>query len=544
MLQIRFAIPGTLIFGLMLSFAGESNAAPLTVKPAPVADAKSLQADAVDAEKAGKWDRALELYLKVYLNGNATPELRDRIRICFRNLSQIQRYRDPAFQQFILTLTPAEGLNLYAEALAKIHTLYADRDKAGIEKLFAFGLDELDRAFSDATFRQLNCPEANELKLHKFRLALRESYRTKLPTTPRDARHAAREIVSAAQHQLGLKNPSAVVLELLCGACANLDEFSAFVAPEDAPNDLASPIMQLAAYGVLVVFDAEGVLIDGIVPGSWAASNTPLQRGQRIARVNDKPMDRATPATLRDALKTPLGNFGHEIETLSFDSEMASANLRLPTPVPSVYGADMLKDGIGYIRIGTFRETTARELDEAIESLKSRGLRALVIDVRGNPGGSLTSCLAVSQRFLPAGIIVSTKGQTPEFSNRIFSSDAGMAASDLPLVLLVDTKTMSAAEIFAGGMKENGRATLVGLPTFGKGLIQSPIRLQTLDSIENPNRSGYLLLSVASAYTPRGTAINNLGVSPHVTQSEPNKQLIEAIAKAVELLNGVPVEMR
>jgi C-terminal peptidase prc len=269
-----------------------------------------------------------------------------------------------------------------------------------------------------------------------------------------------------------------------------------------------------------------------------------MERGQRITKINDKSMAGATPATLRDALKTPLGNFGHEIEVTTSDDDFPTANYRLPTPIPTVYAADMLKDGIGYIRIGNFRESTPRELDEAIEALKLRGLRALILDIRGNPGGSLTSCLAVAQRFLPAGIIVTTQGQTPEFANRVFSSDSGMAATDIPLVLLVDTKTMSAAEIFAGSMKDNARATLVGLPTFGKGLIQAPIRLQSLDKDDAPNKSGFLLLSVGSAYSPRGTPINNVGVTPHVTQADHHKQLIEAINKAFEMLNGVPVEMR
>lgn len=519
------------------------QATPLVIKAGPAPDSKSQRAEADAAEKAGKWDRALEFYLKVYLHGDATPELRERIRVCFRNLSQVQRYRDPAFQQFILSLPPAEGLTLYAEALGKIQSLYAQREKATIDKLFGYGLDELERAFADATFRQLNCPDANELKLHNFRLALREGYRVKLPANPREARHVAREIVSAAQLQLGLKNPSAAILELLCGACASLDEFSAFVAPAEVQNDFASPILQLAAYGILIIFDIDGVLIENIVPGSWAA-NTPMERGQRITIINEKSMAGATPATLRDALKSPLGNFGHEIEVTNAGEELTIDNYRLPTPVPSVYGADMLKDGIGYIRLGNFRESTARELDDAIEALKMRGLRALILDIRGNPGGSLTACLAVAERFLPSGIIVTTQGQSPEFANRVFSSDAGIAASDIPLVLIVDTKTMSAAEIFAGSMKENARATLVGLPTFGKGLIQAPIRLQSLDTTESPNKSGYLLLSVGSAFSPRGNPINNLGVTPHVVQTDHHKQLIEAINKAVEMLNGVPVEMR
>ena len=517
--------------------------APLTVKPAPPASPKNLRSEAETAENAGKWEQALGLYLKLYLNGEASPELRERIRVCFRQFSQIQRYRDPAFQQFVLTLPAAEGLTLYAEALGKIQASYTDRQRATIDKLFAYGLDELNRACGDVSFQKQYLTEASELKLHMFRLALREGYRAKLPTTVREARHLAREIVAAAQQQLGLKNPSAVILELLCGACNNLDEFSGFVAPSEAIAN-HSPILQMAAYGLLIAFDADGLFIENIVPGSWA-SFTPLERGQRIVKVNGKPLEMgANPEALQLALKSPPSSFGHEIEVFGIDGEMVAAPYRLPTPIPTVFGDEMLKDGIGYIRIGQFRETTPRELDDAIDALKIRGLRALILDIRGNPGGSLTACLGVAQRFLPAGIIVTTQGQTPEFSNRVFSSDSGMSAYDFPLVLLVDTKTMSAAEILAASLKDNARATLVGLQTFGKGLIQSRVRLQSLDSPEAPNKSGFLFLSVGSAISPRGAPINEAGIAPHVVQADPHKQLIEALNKAIEALNGVPVEMR
>jgi carboxyl-terminal processing protease len=507
--------------------------------------AKALRETAEAAEKQGKWEQALGLYLKAYLGGEAGPELRERIRVCFRNLTQLQRYRDPAFQEFLLSLPPSDALALYAEALGKIQALYPERTRATVDKLFAHGLDELDRALGTPEFVKLYCPDASELKVHTFRAALRGNSREKLPGTVREARHVARDLLAAAQRELALKNPSAVVLELLCGACSNLDEFSAFVAPgSENANEWASPILQLAAYGILVAFDAEGLSVENIVPDSWA-SFTPLERGQRIAKINGIAMGPgANPAKLRDAMKSAAGSLGHAIEVTAPDPDFPAASVHLPTPVPTVYGAEILKDGIGYVRLGLFRETTPRELEDTIDALKMRGLRALILDVRGNPGGSLTACLEVSKRFLPAGIILTTQGQSPEFANRVFSSDSGMSAHDFPVVLLVDTKTMSAAEIFAASLKDNARATLVGLRTFGKGLIQSPVKLQSLDTPEKPGRSGSLYLSVGSTVSPRGNTINDAGIEPHVVQADPHKQLIEALNKAVEAMNGVPVGMR
>jgi C-terminal peptidase prc len=232
---------------------------------------------------------------------------------------------------------------------------------------------------------------------------------------------------------------------------------------------------------------------------------------------------------------------GHELEVLSAEPGMSPPMVQLPVPVPTVYAAAMLnpRDGVGYLKVGEFRESTSRELDEAVFRLKAQGLRALVIDFRGNAGGLFTAGIEVAQRFLPAGIIVTTRGQSPEFAGRVFSSDSGMSAFDVPVVLLIDTRTMSAAEAVAAAWKDHSRATLVGLPTFGKGVIQSPIRLTAADGPDgSPHRSGVLILTVASMFGPRGGAINGAGVTPHVLEADPNRQLDAALAKAVELLTS------
>ena len=267
--------------------------------------------------------------------------------------------------------------------------------------------------------------------------------------------------------------------------------------------------------------------------------HTTLRRGDRIAKLNDKAMAGVKPPGLRDALKVSPTMLGHDLEIAALeDADGAPAKFRLPTPLPTVYGANVVKGSIGYLRLAAFKEQTSRELDDAIELLKLRGMKALILDLRGNPGGSLTAGIAAAQRFLPNGIIVTTEGQAAEFSNRIFSSDAGMTAHDMPVVLLVDTRTMSSAEVFAAGLKDNGRATLVGMPTFGKGFVQSPIRLDSLDTSEASGKSGFLVLSVASAHTPRGQAINGSGVTPHFSEVDPERQLGIAVGKAIDLLNS------
>ena len=496
-------------------------------------DPSRIRADAEAAEKDGRWDRAVDLYLKLYLVQGPTAELREKIRVCLRYASQSRRQHDPAFQQFVLSLPVAESLNIYTEAVTKLGGLYADRDRAAAGKLFALGLDELDRALADPAFRERHLEPVTDLRLQKFRQSLRGTWRTRLPASPREARHAARELVFAAQTQAGVRNPSAVVLELICGACSGLDEYTMYLAPTGSQAHLAEPIAEFASYGILVVVRNGSLFVDGLVPGSWAAAHTPLRKGDEITRVNGRDLTPATAAGFAEAVRV-VTPFGHELELAAMD--MSSQTVRLPVPLPSVYAMDMIqaKDGIGYVRVATFRDTTARELDEAVFTLQKQGMRSLVLDLRGNVGGAFTAGVEMSQRFLPTGIIVSTQGQVPEFDGRVFSSDAGMAAWEFPVALLVDTKTMSAAEIVAVSLKEHNRATLVGLPTFGKGAVQYPVRLQPTPGAPE-GKGGMLILTVATVHGPRGGAINGSGVVPHILEPDPIRQLELAVLKLAEL---------
>lgn len=513
-----------------------------TAAPAPRAaaapDFARLRAEAERAERQGQWEKALDLYLRASVAARPTADLRDRIRACLRNVGRIQRHHDPAFQQFVLSLPVADALNLYSEAITKLGTLYAERDRAAPARLFGLGLDELDRALSDPIFRDRHLTSPAGPRVQSFRRSLREDWRQRLPTNPREARHAARELVAEAQESLGVRTPSAVVFELLCGACTGLDDYTVYVTPAAAQAELASPILELAAYGILVRFAGGELVVEGLVPGSWAELNTGLHKGDRIVRVNGRAVVSGTPALVAQAFHD-VGMMGHELEVLPAEPWTSPPLVQLPVPVPTVYAAAMLntRDGVGYLKVGAFRDTTPHDLDEVVFRLKSQGLRALIVDLRGNPGGLFTAGVEVAQRFLPAGIIVTTRGQSPEFAGRVFSSDSGMTAFDVPVVLLIDTRTMSAAEAVAAAWKDHDRATLIGLPTFGKGVIQSPIRLTAADGPDgSPHRSGVLILTVASMFGPRGGAINGAGVTPHVLETDPNRQLDLAVAKAIELL--------
>ncbi len=536
---IRNAFRATVVVAVLCGVAPLARAedAPRAKKP-PI-DVEKVLTDAAKAEADGKYEEALRHYLRAFTAGRTDPDTRDHIRLCFRHVTQAERHRDPGFQKFVAAMPATDALTLYGEVVEKLHKTYADRTRATVERLFAAGLDELLAALDTPAFRAEHLKGTDDAKIVEFRALVRDTWQAKLPTTPREATQAARAVVTAANKTLGLKSGAVVVFELLCGACTGLDEYSTYVPPGGSE---LSPLNELAGYGLLVKADKHGLTVEAVLPHSWAATHTKLRKGDRIQKVNGKSVVGATPAAVAEAMRAAEAR-GHLIEFTPADDDTAS--VLLPTPVPTVYGAELIdmKEGVGYLRLAAFKDRTPQEFDDAVMELKARGMKALVIDIRGNSGGLFASAVGIAKRLLPGGPVATTDGQVPDFASRVFSSDSGMAAHDFPVVLLIDTKTMSAAEILAASLKDNQRAILVGLPTFGKGLIQAGLRLQSLDGggDDRGAKSGLLILSVATASGPLSGLIHGRGVSPHVTEADADRQLALAVEKAMELLAGGPV---
>ena len=223
---------------------------------------------------------------------------------------------------------------------------------------------------------------------------------------------------------------------------------------------------------------------------------------------------------------------------------MAEAEMAMTA---SVVDAAPLKDGIGYLRITHFRDTTPEELDSAIAALKlemPQGLRALVMDLRGNTGGLFSSAVQVVERFVPAGVIASTQGQLDEF-NKVISTNVRMNnVLDVPLIVLVDARTASAAEVLAGAFRDHQRATLVGVATYGKGSIQRVLQFQTAEEVDDSGkprpRTGGIRITLARFFSPNGQAINGAGVSPHVVEQDKSRHIEIALEQASRYVSAMP----
>ncbi|MEW6116444.1 MAG: S41 family peptidase [Nitrospirota bacterium] len=169
--------------------------------------------------------------------------------------------------------------------------------------------------------------------------------------------------------------------------------------------------------------------------------------------------------------------------------------------------AKMLEPAIGYIKITQFQETTASDLSSALKRLKKEGMTSLILDLRNDPGGLLNSAVEVVDQFLPAKkLVVYIKGRDGE-KIEYHTEGREVIYPDMPMVVLVNQGSASAAEIVAGALKDWNRAIIIGVQTFGKGSVQSLVPLS--------DGSG-LRLTTAKYYTPKGTSIQGVGITPDI----------------------------
>lgn len=214
-------------------------------------------------------------------------------------------------------------------------------------------------------------------------------------------------------------------------------------------------------------------------------------------------------------------------ETLELDVERKNVDL------PSV-DSELLEEGIGYIQISEFQSNTAKQFHQALETLQEENIEGLIVDVRGNPGGVVTSVVSILDEILPEGTVVYTEDKYGKRED--YTSDASCIR--MPLVVLVDGNSASASEIFAGAIKDYEYGTLVGTKTFGKGIVQTVFPLKDGSAVK---------LTTAKYYTPKGNYIHKKGIEPDIEveyrysgpEDEPyHKKYDNQLQKAVSVLEN------
>ena len=286
---------------------------------------------------------------------------------------------------------------------------------------------------------------------------------------------------------------------------------------------------EFGGLGVQIYPDSQGFIkISKPIPNTPAAQAN-LQAGDYITKVNGQRIhiSEKTGMTLDDVVDLLRGRLDTDVTITiqrKFIDPFDVTLTRGKIPINSVKST-MLDGNIGYIRITGFigsRRTSGTEEDfnAALKAHKDAGMEALILDLRNNQGGLLNAAYHIADAFINEGVIVSTKGRKSEFNAAYEATGDLLCPLEIPLVVLVNEYSASASEIVAGAIKDTRRGILVGQKTYGKGVVQK--RYELLDGAS-------MSLTISAYYTPNGTSINEVGISPQVSITDEVPDEIEGI---------------
>ncbi len=320
---------------------------------------------------------------------------------------------------------------------------------------------------------------------------------------------------------------SNLVSSALKGMLQSLDPFSQYLEPA-AYRELKEETQgKFGGIGIQLGFK------DNVLTVIAPMEDTPAFRagilsGDKIIEINTNKTERMD---MRDVVSRLRGNPGTivTIKILRGADFKTHTLTREEIKISSIKGSRMLDPSIGYIRITEFSDPTGPALQEALEKLMSKGMKGLVLDLRNNPGGLLTSSIQVSEKFLPRGtLIVSTRGRGA--SPRQLQATAGGAVhyTDIPLAVLINGGSASAAEIVSGALHDNKRAILVGETSFGKGSVQNVMPVEDGSAAR---------ITTARYYTPSGQCIHEKGIEPDIAVPVSPEEWQKILMKRADLEN-------
>jgi carboxyl-terminal processing protease len=304
-------------------------------------------------------------------------------------------------------------------------------------------------------------------------------------------------------------NYNSLIKGAMKGMLRELDPFCSYMEPEgykELVEDTEG--REFGGVGIVVIFRNHALEV--IAPmEDTPAFKAGIKSGDIIMSVDNHPTSSMNLDECIKLLKGPPGTsvtvtVYRRAEDKKKDITIKRANIE----VTSVKGAKVIEDGIGFLRITQFNVPAAAQLDECLKKLKAQNIKALIIDLRGNPGGLLTSAIELCSRFIKKGeLVVSTEGRLKSQRQEYFAIRCDKYL-DLKIGILVDGNSASASEIFAACLQDYKRAVVIGDKTFGKGSVQTIFAL--------PENGGAIRLTTAKYYTPSRRIINEHGIEPDI----------------------------
>lgn len=302
------------------------------------------------------------------------------------------------------------------------------------------------------------------------------------------------------------------------------DPHSNYLSPKMYKTLMEQTEGSFAGIGVVMGMDNEQKIhIVGIMENS-PGQKAGLQEGDEILAVDGVPV---TQMAFDEVATHVRGQAGTDVvltimrDNANQDITITRDNIKLKT-----VGHKMLDNNIGYIQIVSFSEDTANEFNEAYNDLKNQGMKALVLDLRNNPGGLLTTCVEIAKKLVPKGEIVSIVDK--QGNKETYSSS--LEAPEYPLVVLINKNSASASEILSGAIQDTKAGTIIGNTSYGKGSVQTILPMFEDDAVK---------LTIAKYYTPSGRSIDGTGITPDIEINlDENATLDTQLDKALEVLKA------
>jgi len=341
------------------------------------------------------------------------------------------------------------------------------------------------------------------------------------------------EVLTQIENNYVEEKPTNVLIKgAVRGMVEELDPYSQYLDTEAAKLMKSETKGEFGGLGIRITVKDKFITVITPLPGT-PAFKAGILPGDKIIKIDG---NSAEGISLLDAVKKLRGKPGSKVKiTVArdkkvFDLEITRDRIKIES-VPK-HRAKMFEHGIGYIKITEFNEKTPDDFRNAYADLEKQGLNGLILDLRNNPGGLLTSAVEVTKEFLNEGeLIVYTKGRRPDSNFKFIASKNNH--KKIPLVVLVNEGSASGSEIVAGAIKDHGRGILLGEKTFGKGSVQSLITLSD---------GSQLRLTTAKYYTPSGVCIHEKGIEPDIVVPVSKEDKIKLMQQSEEIYGLTPEE--
>ncbi len=458
----------------------------------------------IQLETESRWSEAAGHYEEAIKEFPDNAKIRDRWNLARAHCDVTRRHSESDYVRWSRSVSRDEALNAYGEILQKIQTNYVGAPTW--TEMTREGSRFFIAALEETSFHTAQGLKQGTTQIEAFRDEFARRAATYAPTSRDEAKACAEDAARLAQTRLGI--PQAVtILEFAAGCSSTLDEYSAFLAPTQLDELFSQIEGNFVGLGVEIKTEADCLKIVDVIAGSPAEA-VGLKRNDRIVGVDGHHTRDEHPDAVADFLRGPEGSEVEVIVRLPNNQEKTFNATRKRVDVPCIDRVEILdrEKGVAYLRLTNFQKSTSRDLDAALWKLHREGMQALVLDLRGNPGGLLDAAVKTADKFIRDGKIVSTRGRSPREDFDYHAIAEG--TWPVPLVVLIDGDSASASEIFAGAIRDHHRGTIVGSRSYGKGSVQGIFPLST-------SKAG-VRLTTSRFFSPSGAAISGKGVEPNV----------------------------